>query len=367
MCRHACCEGWRVTLSLEDYFRLEAEDCSMELREKIDRGIKISLSPTPDAYAYIQHDYFGNCPMRLKDGRCALHTEMGGQALAQVCRLYPRGIRVLPDYECSCANSCEAVIECLLEREEPLAFIKIEQELEIPAETKRSLDFFTEGREEAIRLWLIKILQNRGCGLPKRLLNLGLALKQVEECLSSKDLERLDRLISVPFEKELPQFELGGEHILFGIDTMEKLLSIIDKNSDSVRIYGEQALGYFGNKEDVFLLYKNALKRFEVNFPKWEIWFEHMLVNHMFFEQFPFQDRPLGLWEEFVGISAVYSLLRFLAIGYMVNHNGRDAFVDMASAVFRLVDHTDFDMFASKTLKDLNCNTPQKIFDLIML
>ena len=366
-CRHACCEGWRVSLSLDDYFKLEAEECSSELREKIDRGVKVSLQPTPDAYAYIQHDYFGNCPLRLKDGRCALHAEMGENALAQVCKLYPRGIRKYPNYECSCANSCEAVIEHLIKKEAPIEFIKKEQELDIPTAPRRKVNFFTEGREESIRLWLIGILQNRRLGLSKRLLGLGFALKKLEDCLHNKDLNGLDTLLKAPFEPELPKFEVGRQHIEFGIEIMEQLLSFIDKKSDSVREYGEQALAYFGDNDDVISKYNNAQRRFEQNFPKWEIWFEHLLVNHMFFEQFPFQDRPLGLWEEYVGISAVYSLLRFLAIGYMANHNGEESFVDMVSAVFRLVDHTDFDLFAAELLKDLNCNTPQKIFDLIVL
>lgn len=366
-CRHACCEGWRVTLSLNDYFRLESEDCSLELREKIDKGIKISLTPSPDAYAYIQHDYFGKCPMRLDDGRCALHAELGEKALAQVCRLYPRGIRVFPDYECSCANSCEAVLEYLFDRDSSIEFIKQEMELELLEEVNNSVNFGTQGREQAIRLWLIKILQNRKFSLANRLMNVGWALGLMDSCIENKNFSAIDKILSEPFIMVKNHFEVDKGHLLFGIDTMEKLLSIIDRGSDSIREYGEQALAYFGNDEMTFDKYEQALKKFETTFPKWEIWFEHMLVNHVFFEQFPFQDRPLGLWEEYVGISAVYSLLRFLGIGYMTNKERKEDFVDVSSAVFRLVDHTDFDRFASQVLSDLNCNSPQKISDLIML
>lgn len=65
-----------------------------------------------------------------------------------------------------------------------------------------------------------------------------------------------------------------------------------------------------------------------------------MLVNHMFFARFPFQDRPISLSDEFIALCAVYSLLRFLGIGYMRDKTDESAFVDVASAVFRLVDHT---------------------------
>jgi len=49
--------------------------------------------------------------MRLEDRRCTIHAELGENKLSQVCRLYPRGVRLNNGYECSCANSCEAVLE----------------------------------------------------------------------------------------------------------------------------------------------------------------------------------------------------------------------------------------------------------------
>ena len=39
-CRVSCWEGWPVTLSLKDYFKLVSKECSLELREKIDKGVK---------------------------------------------------------------------------------------------------------------------------------------------------------------------------------------------------------------------------------------------------------------------------------------------------------------------------------------
>ena len=177
----------------------------------------------------------------------------------------------------------------------------------------------------------------------------------------------VDKLLENLSYDEYPHFIENTFKDVYFTDEENRWLDMVSFSIRQMDDEYKQALAYFGDNDDVISKYNNAQRRFEQNFPKWEIWFEHLLVNHMFFEQFPFQDRPLGLWEEYVGISAVYSLLRFLAIGYMANHNGEESFVDMASAVFRLVDHTDFDLFAAELLKDLNCNTPQKIFDLIVL
>jgi hypothetical protein len=35
-CRAACCEGWPISISLEDYYHLMSEECSPELRQKLE-------------------------------------------------------------------------------------------------------------------------------------------------------------------------------------------------------------------------------------------------------------------------------------------------------------------------------------------
>lgn len=74
-------------------------------------------------------------------------------------------------------------------------------------------------------------------------------------------------------------------------------------------------MAYFGRDEGTFDRYLAARDDFEARFPDWPVWFEHLLINHMFFVQFPFQDRPESIGEEFVALCAVYALLRFLALG----------------------------------------------------
>ncbi len=366
-CRSSCCEGWTVTFSLQDYFKLTGEECSDELRKKIDRGVKVSLHPTPQEYAQIQHDYTGNCPMRLADGRCGIHAEMGEGALGEVCKLYPRGLRKEPDYECSCANSCEGTLEKIFSRDDPIKFVREPLVLDSPITLTRTVKFDTKGKEQQIRLWLIDIVQQRDYPLPIRLMNLGLALRDMKTALDSDDEKDISALISTPYPMQNVEFDADDEQLRYGVATAEKLLKLIDEKSNSVRQYGEQALEYFGDENGSFEKYQTAKNLFESKVPKWEIWFEHMLVNHMFFEQFPFQDRPEDPWEEFVAICAVYALLRFLGIGWMTTKGSASDFVDMSAAVFRLVDHTNFDRYASRLLTELHCDTPQKVFDLIIL
>ena len=375
-CRTPCCVGWPVHISLNDYFHLTSQECSDELRRRMDTGVKVALHPTPEEYAQITPRYDGDCSMRMPDGRCILHAELGEEALANVCRLYPRGIRLEPDYECSLTNSCEGVLELLFEKEEPIRFSRQEISFGTLPPHKRSYTFPLMGKEIEIRLWLIAHIQNRILPLSERLMSLGRSLQKLEQILDAQDPQALEALLQAPFPTDFFSFEAGPEHLSFGLRTMQELSRQLDERSDSLRAYGEAAQAYFSvccdsdtfaPSSGSFEHYLRAKEHFETTFPKWEIWFEHMLVNHMFFEQFPFQDRPESPWDEFVAISSLYALLRFLSLGCMADKTSFTDFIDMAAATFRLVEHTSFDHYVARIMQTLGCTTPQTIFDLISL
>jgi len=194
----------------------------------------------------------------------------------------------------------------------------------------------------------------------------GLALRNLEEILSQKDEAALSRFLTgrLTIQTPLEMLEAGESHLAFGLETAEKMIFRLDERSESIRGYGKDALAYFDQSFD---RYVSARDHFERLLPKWDIWFEHMMVNHMFFSRFPFQDRPVSLRDEFIALCAVYSLLRFLGIGHMRDKTDTSAFVDVASAVFRLVDHTSFERYASRMMKDLGCDDWSRIHDLISL
>lgn len=367
-CRAACCVGWPISLTMQDYFRLLGVECSPDLRRRIDCALHLSPHPTEEAYAQIAPRYDGDCPMRMDDGCCAVHAELGDDALSYVCRLYPRGVRADGDYECSCANSCEAVLEILFKRDKPIAFEIRSLAFNMPKPAKRTVFFETLGREQEIRLYFIKKMQNRSLSMPQRIISLGLALKAMEEALNAKDRAKVESLLNgeaIPFEPEFSP--VTAEHLGFGLRAASGMLKVLDDRSQSIRGYGEAALAYFGDGEKAMERYEIAKAHFESIFSKWEIWFEHMLVNHMFFERFPFQNRPESMYDEFIAICAVYSVLRFLGIGCMAEQSDEESFVDVTAAAFRLIDHTEFDRSAAHILRAIDCASPEKLYDLVRL
>ncbi len=364
-CRTACCDGWPVSFSVDDYYHLMGAECSEELRRKLDMGLRIKLDPTPDAYAEVASRYDGSCPLHLDDGRCALQAELGEESLSHVCRLYPRGVRLKNGYECSCANSCEAVLELLFKRDEPIEFITRELEFDVPNQTDRTITFESLGREQEIRLWLILHMQNQTLPMPQRLIATGHALWALDEALSTRDENEVERLLKGKrrIQPLAPQ-ELTQGHLDFGLMIAGEMIKLLDERSMSIQQYGEEALACFDHS---FGKYELARTHFETVLPKWEIWFEHMLVNHMFFSRFPFQDRPVSLRDEFYALCAVYALLRFLGIGCMWDKHDERDFVDVAAAVFRLVNHTAFDRYAAQMMKKLGCATLEQVHDLVSL
>ena len=113
-------------------------------------------------------NYFGNCPLRLEDGRCGVQAELGEDILPDICRLYPRGVRRLEDhYEISLSNSCEAVPELFLHRKEPIAFIERQWTMKLPPMPADELGSWQ------VRKGKMDILQDHSHTLPQRLGILG--------------------------------------------------------------------------------------------------------------------------------------------------------------------------------------------------
>lgn len=367
-CRAACCVGWPISFTMKDYFRLLGIDCSPSLRRRLDVAMRVMDHPTEEQYAQISPRYDGQCPMRMEDGRCAMQAELGNDALAAVCRLYPRGLRLDGEEdECSCANSCEAVLELLLHRG-PITFRPYAITCELPPAARRSHHFETLGRGQAIRLWLISLVQDQRYPLAQRLLLLGEGLYTMDTALTARDEARMNRLLSGDEPLPVPQPIIPGIHQLHcGLEVAGRLLEMMDERSESIRAYGQAALSYFHSGSDPFRQYQQGEKHFAGLIPAWQQWFENMLVNHMFFTQFPFQDRPVELKDEYIALCVVYALLRFLCIGWTAEKQSAQAAVDAAAAAFRLIDHTEFDRLAASMLKRLGYEKWEQLQHILCL
>ncbi|MBP3321965.1 MAG: flagellin lysine-N-methylase [Clostridia bacterium] len=366
-CRHACCSGWQVSVPMDTYFKLLGMPCDEALRRRLDVGLRMLDRPTPEEYAFFNPRYDGECPMRMEDGRCIIHAQVGEESLPDVCRLYPRGIRLEAEgYECSLANSCEKTLELFLHRSEPLTFLSRRLPLAPPPLPGRSLHFGLEGLHRPLRLHYITLLQERRISLPHRLILLGFEIMKTEEAAKAGDHAAIGRQLSASSSSLYREMPKEGEgDLLYGMEIMERLVDGLDRHSVSVKDAGQYALDYF-RAGDLMERYGKALARFEEHLPDWEIFFEHILVNHLFFSLFPFQDRPESFKDEYLSFCAIYALMRFLCLGCLAGEYTEERLIDLLAAAFRLIDHTNFERYAGKLLRAYGCEV-EDVHKLILL
>jgi len=340
-CRTACCTGWPISVSQENYFRLLGMDCPKHLRDRLDVGLRMADHPTPEHFAQFNPRYDGNCPMRMEDGRCSIHAELGEEYLADVCRLYPRGIRADGAYECSCANSCEAIPEMFLRMREPMRFIRRRITVDVPDGSVDCMHAQTEN-DQSGRMEMIAILEDRSISLPDRLLKLRAYLRGGCECLNI----------------------LYGDGVC-GTEILLPMAKLLADRHDSFREFGEAAVTFF--EADTSEKYMGAKADFENSFPEWSIFAEHLLVNHVFFSRFPRTERNMPEDEVWRSLVLVYALIRFTVLGYTHGRADEAALIDAVSSCFRMIEHTEFEMYGYLLMKKFRADDDASIADLLCI
>ena len=353
-CRSCCCDGWNVSLSMQDYFRLLGVECKKQLRDRLDVALRPALNPTPEHYAEIEHRFDGDCPLRMADGRCAIHAQLGEMQLPAICRLYPRALRGEGDLECSCACSCERVVEMLLERAEPLKFIPLRL-AQTPPQQGNTVFRERFAGEQALRLKLIHLVQDGARPLPQRLWRLGLAMAQLEDGADAG----FDPA-ALPESNPMPNAATPAA----ALEAALKLVEMLDERSAGLRQFGETALQCLDTDVDH---YAQACARFKADFPRWASGFSNLIANHMFFTRFPYSDGSESLRHEFASLCALYAAMRVLATGYTARHGGGDALVDVLAALFRLADHSSFHHYAAVMLGEMHFDAPKQLAALLAL
>lgn len=359
-CRHTCCKGWNATLSFKEYFKLMGLSCSKKLKNKIDIAFTPADHQDKERYYIIKHNWEGNCPLVNPDGLCSLHNECGEKALPAICRYYPRAARTNFAYECSCTGSCEKVLEMLLSQTNKIEFVdkEVTFDLEEPIATK---DIYKIELYKKIRTFIIERLQDRTLPLNIRLYRIGLFMKEANEMSLKLLTEKFDELASK--HNEVNECHYKYKIGIAGFAIQRKIAEWFENNSISFSEYTKAI-------EDAFTLegeysYKLAREKFQMKFPKEEIFFENMLTNHIYYEQFPFIEGYTTLWDSFLGLCGVYSFLRYIAFGYMLNKESVDELVDVCGAAFRVIEHSNFYAKINIMLRTEGCAIFETVMPLI--
>lgn len=303
-CRRCCCEGWKVTVSETEYFRLLGEECSAQLRRRLDGAFFVPRDASPGEYAVLNHDYRGRCRLRREDGLCALQAELGEDALPAVCRLYPRGIRGEIG-EATVANSCERVVEMLAQRTAPIRFERLRiGEMEPGAE---------ESERNAVRMKCIAIMQERSMGIRQRMIRLGAYLCGRE-------------YRSVPFAGRM--------------EMLLELARLYEEISPSISEACRGTIEAFDGRDEY--VFEDRTETLYERFPYTGTLTENLLVNHMFFMKFPYSDAHDTVEEEYLALCGLFAFIRLLSAGSVDRLKDGADLVDLLADIFRVAEHTRF-------------------------
>lgn len=344
-CRHSCCEGWPVRISMKEYYKLIGINCSKKLRAKLDCALKTCSKPNADCYAEISTNWSGICMLHQEDRLCSLHRELGENMLPEICRIYPRRLVQLSEINlCSCSNSCEEVVELLCAAKSPMQF----EECDISLHPKFKVELTKQQFDECKKA--ISILQDRTQSLPERLITLGNFLYGYEY-----------------FTKNTTELSLAFQ-FLYSLDKHYE-------NSMSVSDYCRSAENYFCiDRKDALTIedqmmisekYAFATKQLDIHLPEWQDIFEQLLVNHMFYSIFPYTESLESRNDAYLSLVIIYSFLRINLLGFIANETNKDRLIDFFAAMFRLIDHSSFDYITVEFLKRMNYPIQDLVTQLI--
>ena len=331
-CRRNCCFGWHITVSMRDYFRLVGLECSPDLRSRLDRALHVLRDATPERYAEFSRTYTGECPLIRPDGLCALQRECGEDALSSVCRYYPRSPRTLHGSECSLSVTCEGVCETLFLKKDKMRFIK--RELEFKYDLPSPCDDTVTRFYERTRGLFISLLQDRDHTISERL------------CACEKAARLLDTA-----------FETGDEEtIAASLDECKKITPVNAQNAPDERGFtSARAMlsrlaerypieNYVKNTAQTeYSSYAGMIKDFERKFPGHAVMAEQVLVNHVFYETFPFAEYPRAkVYQAFASLAALYAVWKAAAVCSCARSGGIDELVELTCDIFRMSENSNF-------------------------
>ncbi len=317
-CRTSCCQGWGISLSQSEYFRLIGMDCSDALRRRLDTAFHRADSPSKERFVLISPKWDGDCPLHGEDGLCMLQKECGEAILPAVCRAYPRAMRGAPVWEACISASCEHTLELLFASDEPLRFIH--WEMEAPENLPPLWDADTQKARAMEREAAIAILCER----------------------------------TIPFEARLARLCADGmtadpDACRTAISLTDELIAGLARTSRTLTELASSAVQPLDAGTADFL---------RARIPSFDVRMEKLFVNHLFYKQ---SAEPI----HFTALASVFAVCKRLISPIIADGYEEKAFIDALALLFRVIEHSDFDLAASAFLHRKRADTPESLAALI--
>lgn len=202
-CPDTCCAGWQIVIDEQSLARYESEQGSFAAR----------LQNSIDWDEGVFYQYDRRCAFLNEENLCDLYTELGGQALCDTCRNYPRhteefeGLR-----ELSLSLSCPIAADMILRAGKNSAYIEYETEqVEELEEEFEDFDLLLFTQLEDARKIVFAFLRENRLSLTQRI-RLALSLAgEMDDCMEEEQFDKMDEVVR-NYEKLLLNPEEAVNH-----------------------------------------------------------------------------------------------------------------------------------------------------------
>lgn len=208
-CNAKCCGKWRIDIDMETYKKYQRIK-NPTMRKKILSGIQPSTIQTG---FQIKLNNKGVCPLLCEDNLCYVQRNMGEDALSQTCKVYPRMVQQIGNYQFRMlAMTCPVAAEYALLSPNAMELQQISCEEDtsawkLMAKNCNMKNVPNDLAAVHIMMGGLAILQNTYYTFEQRLVILGLFLDRVEDC--QQEVEAVAGLIDY-YNSDAFQQEISG-------------------------------------------------------------------------------------------------------------------------------------------------------------
>lgn len=332
-CEDTCCAGWNIIVDKKTY-QAYRKVRNSELVEKLKHNVKRNRKSSNDSdYAQIILNENRKCSMLLEDGLCGIHKELGEKYLCNTCAVYPRHItQVGQVVEKSLTLSCPEAARVALLREEGIGFVETEEPENARGFLNGLIDLEKNPYFWELRIFIIKLMQNRQQSVEIRLIILGLFLQKIEQ-LNQNELEEslydimddyLSRLENESFigslenlQKNLNfQISLIREIIRARVNskvTSPKYVDIITDVLEGLELEDKEIEENIDIEQTKAKYEEAYLQYYEPFFKNKEYILENYIVNYIFKNLFPYDYKTY--FESYMMLVTHFTLIKLHIIG----------------------------------------------------
>ncbi|MED4586191.1 flagellin lysine-N-methylase [Brevibacillus choshinensis] len=362
-CEDTCCMGWRVDIDKATYLKYKKVKDS-EMKQLFDTHVKRNRSnPAEQRYAKINvHEHTG-CPMLTEDKLCKVQLQLGEELLSNVCSSYPRVSNIVNDVvERSATMSCPEAARLALLNPDGMEFDEIEERVN----GKHAIQGFIHSSSSNdplspyfwdMRIFTIRLLQNRTYALPDRLILLGIFYQNVQDLVRDQKESEIallinhyetliaqgafnDSLKEVPAEWT-PQVmllkKLIDTRVALGIRN-QRYLECHNALIEGVGFSEETSI------EDLTLRYQISYRNFYLPFiEQHDYVLENYLVNHVFKNLFPLGSGT-DCMTDYVKLIVQYGIIKMYLVGmasYYKENFTLDHVIMCIQSIAKTIEHNE--------------------------